>query len=378
MAQPRIGFLGPAPLTNGYTAAGRFLTHLTGAQDPWSEVSPLALPSHPDVLRALTTGAVDYGVIAVENTLDGIIIESIRELERLFEAGPEVRPWICWEELLSIRHLFINQTGRLTDIARIATHPSAQRQCSRFLDALQKMLGTKIEVTPVKSTGDGARLAAENPTVATLASQEALDHFDGRLREIELTESIASTELSWEDPTCLTDFRNGLTRFWVLSRQTMPMVPHSRVTIPVQHEGKLLRTEDHQLQKTCFLFNLPDQPGFMHRALGAFASREINVAVIYPYPRLERAFEYLYFVEIEGHGDDPMVVEAQQQINAGLTHLPLNQRACIRLGSYPNTPFLHRHPQHRAAFLSQASSLLRSVHTAGAEPAIPRVDTSVM
>ena len=202
-------------------------------------------------------------------------------------------------------------------------------------------------------------MAAEQPHVAALASQEALDHFGGALRQVDLTDR-AGGRLHWEDVECLTDFRNGLTRFWVLGGRTMPLVPESRVSIPVlDGAGHIRGTDDHHLQKTCFLLNLTDQPGFMHRALGAFASREINVAVIHPYPRLGRAFEYLFFLEIEGHGDEPLVVEAQQQINQGMAHLPLHQRPCIRLGSYPNTPFLHRYPAFREAFMSRAAACLR-------------------
>ena len=370
MARPRIGFLGPAPLTNGYTAAGRFLRHLTGLHDPWPAVIQIPLPSHPEIVRAITSDQIDYGIIAVENTLDGIIIESIRELERLFESDPPLRPWVCWEELLAIRHLLINRSGRLGDIRRIATHPSAQRQCSRFLHALQQALGASLEITPVKSTGDGARMAAEEPHVAALASQEAMQAFAGALRTVDLSGRVEG-RLIWQDLETLTDFRNGLTRFWVLSTKTMPGVPASRVSIPIHDpRGNISGTEDHHLQKTCFLLNLPDQPGFMHRALGAFASREINVAAVYPYPRLERSFEYLYFVEIEGHGDDPLVVEAQQQVNEGMTHLPLHQRACIRLGSYPNTTFLHRHPALGTSFLPRAAAALRSTHRWNQAPSI--------
>ena len=133
MTRQRIGFLAPAPLTNGYTAAVRFAAHLTGEPPGIStrmELRPLK--THADIVQAAAAGEIDYGVIAVENTLDGIIIESIRELERLFESERERRPYICWEELLPIRHLLINRSG---DLRGRAPHRQP-RQCAAAMFAI--------------------------------------------------------------------------------------------------------------------------------------------------------------------------------------------------------------------------------------------------
>lgn len=346
---PRIGFLAPAPLTNGYTAAVRFAAHLTGETDGIHRLTLCGLKTHADIIQSAAAGEIDYGVIAVENTLDGIIIESIRELERLFESERTRRPYICWEELLPIRHLLISRSGTLEGIRRIASHASALRQCSRFLAAVQKAR-PEIEITQALSTGQGVKDALADPAVAAMASPEALDHHGADLRQVDLTGS----GVEWPVMDCLTDFRQGFTRFWVLGPKPMPAIapPENRIRVTQRDQlAQITGTVDHHVQKTCYLLNLPDTAGSMHRALGAFAKRGIGVAVLYPYPRLERTFEYLFFAEIEGHCDDPLVAEAEREINDRHADRPVHERPCILLGSYPNTPVLHRHPQHRDAFV---------------------------
>ncbi len=348
MTPPRIGFLAPAPLTNGYTAAVRFAAHLTGDPHGMDKLTAREMKSHADIVQAAAAGEIDYGVIAVETTLDGIIIESIRELERLFETERARRPYICWEELLPIRHLLLNRSGSLADVRRIASHASALRQCSRFLAAVQKAL-PGVEITQALSTGQGVKEALADASVAAMASPEALEHHGTELREVD----IAGTGVDWPDAGCLTDFRQGFTRFWVLGPQPMPAIPPPENRIRVTQRDQLAQitgTVDHHIQKTCYLLNLPDTAGAMHRALGAFASRGISVAVLYPYPRLERTFEYLFFAEIESHCDDPLVAEAEREINDRHTGRPVHERPCILLGSYPNTPLLHRHPAPRDGF----------------------------
>jgi prephenate dehydratase len=352
MIRQRIGFLAPAPLTNGYTAAVRFVAHLTDDVRGIERLELCPLKTHEDIIRAAAAGEIDYGVVAVENTLDGIIIESIRELERLFESERERRPYICWEELLPIRHLLINRSGDLSEVRRIASHASALRQCSRFLAAVQKAL-PEVEFTQALSTGQGVRQALDDPSVAAMASQEALDHHGAELRAVNLAAARAGCGLEWDDPDVITDFRHGFTRFWVLGPEPMAAMapPENRIRVTQRDRlAQVTGTVDHHLQKTCYLLNLTDTAGSMHRALGAFASRGISVAVLYPYPRLERAFEYLFFAEIEGHCHDLLVTEAEREINGRDASRPVHERTCILLGSYPNTPLLHRHAQHREAF----------------------------
>ncbi len=347
--RPTIGFLGPAPLTNGCTAATRFAAHLTGSAEPWTVAQAVEFRTHPDIVQAQAAGEIDYGVIAVENTLDGTIIESIRELQRLFEDDRERRTHVCWEELLPIRHLLLSQTGRAEDVRRIYSHPSALRQCSRFLQALQRKR-PEIEITPVTSTGQGAKEAAADATVAGIGPAEALTHYEGRLREITAGQMDAAFSLGLPQTERLTDFGNGLTRFWVVGARTMPKAMEM-IRVKVRDSGgQVTGTQDRSLQKTCCLLNLPDRPGSLHETVGKFAKHRLQLSVIYPYPRAEKTFEYMFFAEIEGHETDDAMRQAVGELNEGTAYLPENRRPCIVLGSFPNTTLLQQHPEHRRAY----------------------------
>lgn len=347
MASPRIGFLGPAPLTNGYTVATRFAAHLkmTG-QD--CEMRPFE--THQDVIDAKARGEVDYGIIAVENTLDSLITESIREIERLFEQDLPSRPHLCWEELLPIRHLFIHQTGDLRQVTKIASHQSALRQCSRFLAAIRKAL-PGIEIVQAKSTGAAVQEALASDGVAALASAEAAAATEGKLVEVNLKSAKAACGLVWDDPHWITDFRNGMTRFWVLGDEPMPQIKgRTFMTTVKDSAGQIVGTVDHSWQKTCVLLNLPNKRGTLHEALRVFDRHGAFLSIIHPYPRLMVSFEYVFFAEFEGHCHDTTLSGAVAELNQHHMNRPERERPCIVLGSYPNTILLNQHRAQRDAF----------------------------
>ncbi len=346
MPPPRIGFLGPAPLTNGSTVATRFAAHLTGRADGAEACEMRGYDTHQEVIDAKARGEVDYGIIAVENTLDSFITESIREIERLFEQDLPTRPHLCWEELLPIRHLFIHQTGDLRQVTKIASHQSALRQCSRFLAAVRKAF-PHIEFVQAKSTGAAVQDALANPSVAAIASEEAAAATARKLTEVNLEDS----GLEWDDPKWITDFRNGMTRFWVLGDAPMQQI-HGRSFMSTVKDsaGQIVGTVDHSWQKTCVLLNLPNKRGTLHEALRVFDKHGTFLSIIHPYPRLMVSFEYVFFAELEGHCDDSSIKAAVAELNHHHMNRIERERPCIVLGSYPNTILLNQHRAQRDAF----------------------------
>ncbi|MEZ5303626.1 MAG: prephenate dehydratase domain-containing protein [Verrucomicrobiales bacterium] len=311
-APPRIGFLAPAKLTNGYTAAVRFAAHATGQADGIAGFEEVPLKSHADIIQAHADSAIDFGVIAVENTLDGIIIESIRELERLFE--PPVRDarrtYVCWEELLPIRHLLVSQGGDLTQIRRICSHPSALRQCSRFLGEVARVFPA-IDQVQSKSTGAAVEEAKGDPGIAAMASPEALAASADQLREIDLGTARAAG-LAW-DAAALTDYPDGLTRFGCsatarcrgggnadhgeAARRQRRHRRHPRAPPP---ENVLLAQADRQGRRAARgARGIRQAPPRRRRHL--------------PLPAAHHAFEYLFFAEIEGHCDRELIAEARRR-----------------------------------------------------------------
>jgi chorismate mutase/prephenate dehydratase len=337
--KPRIGFLRPARLTNGYTAAARFAAHLCGhlgAID--SAFTPVPFASHAEVIAAQARGDIDFGVIAIENTLDGIIVESVKDIERLFEAPSTRRTFVVWEELLPIQHFLMTQSGNLDGVEAIRSHHSALRQCSKVLQRLKDHLNIRVE--QAESTGAATVEAAGDATIAAIASREALDVYAGKLRAVDLAALDREHQLGFSQTARLSDYSNGFTRFWVLGGES-----HVTELDAVTPSGAI-----KTLHKTCFLFSLPNETGTLHEALSILRVRNIFLSIIYPFPRVERDFEYMFFVEVEGHLRDASVQAVMEEINTAFPQRPDSPPSCIWLGSFPNTELLKQHPAHQKAF----------------------------
>lgn len=334
----RIGFLRPARLTNGYTAATRFAAHHSGRVDGMDAFIPVPFASHAEVIAAQARGDIDFGVIAIENTLDGIIVESVKDLERLFEGQQSRRTWVVWEELLPIQHFLMTQSGTLDGVESIRSHHSALRQCSKVLQRLKDHLNIRVE--QAESTGAATVEAAQDPSIAAIASREALDVYADKLRGVDLATLERDHQLGLEQTDRLSDYANGFTRFWILGNERF-----------LQEMGSArIRDAEQSLNKTCFLFNLPNETGTLHEALGIIRAQGIFLSIIYPFPRVERDFEYMFFVEVEGHIRDAAVQAVLDGINATYPQRPDSPPSCVWLGSFPNTELLKQHPEHQRAF----------------------------
>lgn len=338
-AKPRIGFLRPARLTNGYTAASRFAARFSGKVSGMEEgFIPVPCASHAEVIAAQARGDIDFGVIAIENTLDGIIVESVKDLERLFETPATRRTFVVWEELLPIQHFLMTQSGNLDGVDAIRSHHSALRQCSKVLQRLKDHLNIRVE--QAESTGAATVEAAADPCLAAIASREALDVYADKLRAVDLAQLERDHQLGLEQTDRLSDYSNGFTRFWILGAEQH-----------IQHlDSAAMDDSERSLNKTCFLFSLPNETGTLHEALGILRTRGIFLSIIYPFPRVERDFEYMFFVEVEGHIWDAGVKEVMDAINATYPQRPDSPPSCIWLGSFPNTELLKQHPSHQRDF----------------------------
>ena len=335
----RIGFLRPARLTNGYTAAARFAAHFSNEPDGIDRVfAPVPFASHAEIISAHAKGKIDFGVIAIENTLDGIIVESVKDLERLFETPAARRTFVVWEELLPIQHFLMTQSGNLDGVEAIRSHHSALRQCSKVLQRLKEHLNIRVE--QAESTGAATVEAAADAGIAAIASREALEVYGDKLRAVDLAALERDHQLGLEQTARLSDYSNGFTRFWILGAEQDT----------VKLESMVLNGTAHSLNKTCFLFNLPNETGTLHQALGILRAQGIFLSIIYPFPRVERDFEYMFFVEVEGHMNDAGVKAVMDTINTTYPQRPDSPPACVWLGSFPNTELLKQHPAHQQSY----------------------------
>ncbi len=286
----KVGYLGPDNCTFGFQAFTQAFSPEAGICHERPNPSPFS--SHHDICDAVGRLDVRYGVVAVENAIDGVVAETIRSIESV---SNHLGLFVCGEVTVPIKLFYMNKSGEDKTPKRLLSHPTALGQCRRFVAELQKK-GVSVEVRP--STGQAAKDALADPDAAALASQPALDHYG--LKRIR--------------PDSMTDHKNSVTRFWILGKQ------HARKS----EKGK---------DKTSFLVNLEQAAsGVLHKTLGVFAQNNIPVLLMYPTPVLGKKWEYTFLVEVSGHVDDPAMIKAWDEFrDLGISLQPLKF-----IGSYPD------------------------------------------
>jgi len=244
------------------------------------EVESVPCRTLADIFFAVEGGDADRGMLPVENAVAGSVI---RSYELLMEHDLRIYA----EVILRVRHMLLALPGTKTaDLKRVRSHPQALAQCQRYLGR------HGLEPEPAFDTADSARDMADNPEsgVAVIASKLAAELYNLEIldRDIE-------------------DFPFNYTRFFVLSLEDPPRAQRS---------------------KTSLVFTTPHKPGVLYECLGEFARRGINLTKIESRPRLNQPWQYIFYLDFEGHCRD---LECEAAI-MGL----LRRSSFIKLlGSYP-------------------------------------------
>jgi chorismate mutase/prephenate dehydratase len=248
----RVAYLGPEGTYCHQAARRRF--GASAVFEPQRAIS--------DVFAAVERGRVDFGVVPVENSTEGVVTQTL-------DVFAESEISACGEVVLPISHQLLSRSGRREDVRRIASHPQALPQCREWLD--REFPGVDRVETP--STAAAARLAVEDPGVAAIASALAGEVYGLR--------SVAES---------IEDRRDNTTRFLVLGR-----------SLPAP-SGRDLTSAVFTVRK--------DQAGALVRLLQPFAGHGVNLTAIHCRPMKGKPWEYLFFVDVEGHRDDPAVTKA--------------------------------------------------------------------
>ncbi len=267
----RIAYFGPAG-SYTHTAA---LRHFGGA------AALSALPSIAEVFREVGAAAVDYGVVPVENSSEGVVSHTLD----LFLNSPLQ---ICGEVVVRIHHNLLGLTSSLTGIRRVVAHPQALGQCRRWLD--QHL--PAIERVEVANNAEGARLAAADPEVAAIASDAASEIY-----------SLGIIARNIEDEP------DNTTRFLVIGAKDVPPSGDDR---------------------TSLLISARNRPGALFSLLEPLARHGISMSRIESRPSRRGVWDYVFFVDVLGHRlESPL-----QQALAELEHDAPLLRV---LGSYPRS-----------------------------------------
>ena len=248
----RVAFLGPDGTFSHQAASRQF-----GAQVDLVPVTTLR-----DVFTLTERGDTQFGVVPVENTIEGPITVT-------FDALVETDVTICSEIKLEISQHLMSRTGQLDDIQKVASHPQPLAQCRGWLEA--NLNG--IETVETTSTAAAAQLAHADEKVASIGSEVTAEVYDLLL--------IASG---------IEDHRGNTTRFLVIGRET-----------PAP-SGQDLTSAIFTVRR--------DQSGALHKLLGPFAKHGVNLAAVQSRPMKGKPWEYNFIVDMEGHQDDPAVRRA--------------------------------------------------------------------
>lgn len=231
------------------------------------------------VFAAVESGAANYGMVPVENSTEGAVG---RTLDLLLNS----RLKICGEVMLQVHQCLLSNENDLPVIRKVYSHPQSFGQCQGWLNAHLP----HAERITASSNADAARLAAEESFAAAVAGAQAAPHF--RLKV--LAQNI-------ED-----DARNT-TRFLIVGKQEV--APSGR-------------------DKTSLAMSAPNRPGAMHDLLTPFAQNGVSMTKLESRPSRTGLWEYVFYVDIEGHQEDAKVASSLEQLKQIAAFVKV-------LGSYP-------------------------------------------
>ena len=266
-----IAYLGPAGTYTHEAARSKF-----GAS-----VEYISQPSITEVFSAVARGQADFGVAPIENSTEGAINHTLDEF-----MDSELK--ICAQILLRIEHNLLAKCPR-EEIRRIYSHAQSLGQCRQWLRANFPT----AEIITASSNTRAAQHAAEEPGSAAIAGKLASELYGLNVLEEAIQDSVYNT-----------------TRFLVIGPNSCP---------PTGGD------------KTSIMFAVRDEAGALFAALEPFNRLGISMSKIESRPSKRKAWEYFFFVDIEGHAQDSVVVEALKELETRCTRVKI-------LGSYPKTP----------------------------------------
>lgn len=269
LEQPlRIAFLGPQG-TFTQSAALKHFGHSVHTE-PMNAI--------PDVFQEVESGAAHYGVVPVENSTEGVVTHTLDT----FIKSP-LR--ICGEVTLRINHQLLGRV-ELGAVKTVYSHQQSLAQCRGWLD--RHLFGARR--VAVGSNAEAARLATTEPDCAAIAGETAVELYG--------LKSLAKN---------IEDEPGNTTRFLVIGKQRVP--PSGR-------------------DKTSLLLATHNVSGGLHRLLTPLADHRVSMSRIESRPSRQRIWDYVFFVDLEGHEEDEQVAKA-------LTALKQEAKLCKVLGSYP-------------------------------------------
>ena len=244
------------------------------------DVIPVPCLYFGDVFDMVDKDLADFGAVPVENSQAGSINET-------YDLLLEYPLTIYGEVDLIVNHFLMALSGEsLSSIKRIYSHPKALAQCEKFLSKID------AEIVPTYDTSGSAKMIhdAKLKNCAAIASERAAEIYGLEI----LARNIEST-------------KNNYTKFFIISREKARRADRNKTSL-------ILKTEN--------------KPGALYACLGAFAERGINLTKLESRPTKDKPWEYLFYLDFEGHAEDKDCAEALAEMKNYTSLLKI-------LGSYP-------------------------------------------
>lgn len=265
----QVAYLGPEA-TFTHRAARQYFGH---------KATLHPLPAVDEVFDAVERGQYDFGVVPIENSTGGTVgqvLDLFVDTELVISGNIELR----------ISHNLYSKSGELAKIKKVYSHPQALTQSWGWLKT--HLPGVATIETP--STAEAARRASQENDAAAIAGKDAGATYG-------LTTVAERIE----------DYHNNFTRFLVIGKT---------------------RTGRTGRDRTSLLLSLKDEPGILYRALEPFSRAGINMSKIESRPLKRKAWEYLFFIDVDGHIEEPKLKKVLKEVEKTCLFLKV-------LGSYP-------------------------------------------
>ena len=269
----RVAYLGPAGTFSELAALGYF----------GSSIVKVACANADEVFHATSAGAADFGVVPVENSSEGVVTRSLD----LFLTTPLI---IVGETSLYVRHNVLRRTDALAGIEVVCAHPQALAQCHVWLSHHLP----DAERRPVSSNAEGARLASLDERIAGLASERAASEF-----------GLHVVALGVQDDA------HNRTRFAI-----------------VAHPGQHPQPQASGHDCTSLVVSVANRPGAVHDMLVPLKAHGVSMTRFESRPARSGQWEYYFYVDLQGHPDDPEVGAALAELRQACAFFKL-------LGTYP-------------------------------------------
>jgi chorismate mutase / prephenate dehydratase len=265
-----IAYLGPEATFTHQAAIQRFGASLRYASQKTIN----------DVFAEVSKHRADYGVVPVENSTEGVVTHT---LDMFVDSDLK----IVSQLVMPIQYCLASHNA-LKKVKKLYIHPQALGQCRNWI----RLHLPDAEIIEASSNSRAAELAAKDPVAAAIAGELAADRYEVPILD-----------------TNIQDSSHNATRFLVLGRQASP--PSHR-------------------DRTSIMFSVADKVGALYQALAPFRKYKLNMTKIESRPSKRKAWEYFFFVDCDGHCEEPKVTKAIRELERHCHFVKV-------LGSYPNT-----------------------------------------